>query len=210
MPSSTQTAPTVFVVDDDISVRESLHQLIGCAGFRPECFACGNDFLVHPRADEPSCLLLDVNLPDLNGLDLQKQVAADRSEMPIIFITGCADVAVTVRAMKAGAAEFLLKPFKDDVLLAAIEQAIERSRAALQAANEMRLLKNRYATLTPREREVMSLVASGLLNKQVAGELGLSEVTVKGHRGKVTHKMKARTVSSLLSMAAKLGLPGPR
>ena len=202
--------PIVFVVDDDVSVRQSLEPLIECVGMSPECFASARDFLVRPRPLVPSCLLLEINLPDLSGLDLQQQVAADRTEMPIIFVTGCVDVLLTVRAMKAGAVEFLTKPFDDDVLLAAIQNAIERSRCALEIADQMRSLRDRYSLLTRREREVMTLVVSGLLNKQVAGELGLSEITVKAHRGNVTRKMKARSVPSLVNMAARLGLPGPR
>lgn len=203
-------APIVFVVDDDVSVRQSLELLIGCMGFNAECFASARDFLEHPRPRAPSCLLLDVNLPDLSGLDLQERVAAERIEMPIIFITGCVDVPITVRAMKAGALEFLTKPFKDEVLLNAIQQAIERSRTALEDAGHMRSIRDRYSSLTPREREVMALVVSGLLNKQVAGELGLSEITVKAHRGSMTRKMRARSVPSLVNMAARLGLPEPR
>ncbi|MFL5606743.1 MAG: response regulator transcription factor, partial [Gemmatimonadaceae bacterium] len=174
--------PTVFVVDDDVSVRESLEALIQCAGWRPETFASARDFLARPRVLAPSCLVLDVSLPDINGLDVQKRVASDRVDMPIIFITGYADVPMTVRAMKGGAVEFLTKPFGDDVLLGAIEHAIERSCAVLGHQAELQALRDRHASLSRREREVMSLVVAGLLNKQVAGELGISEITVKAHR----------------------------
>src|SRR6202051_2534896 len=184
-------APIVFVVDDDISVRESLESLIRCAGRQPETFASADEFLSRPRVVAPSCLVLDVTLPDLNGLDLQKRVAVDRMDMPIIFITGYGDVPMTVQAMKAGAVEFLTKPFGDDVLVSAIRNAIERSKTALGHEAEMQALRDRYESLTPREREVMALVASGLLNKQVGGELGISEITVKAHRGQVMQKMKA-------------------
>ena len=158
------------------------------------------------RVLAPSCLVLDVGLQDLNGLDLQKRVAADRTDMPIIFITGHGDVPMTVRAMKAGAVEFLTKPFADEVLLGAIRNAIERSRAAVSREVEMRVLQNSYASLTPREREVMALVVSGRLNKQVGGELGISEITVKAHRGHAMRKMKADSLADLVKMAARLRL----
>jgi FixJ family two-component response regulator len=203
MPDAT---PIVFVVDDDISVRESLELLIQSAGWRPELFASAQEFLSHPRALVPSCLVLDVSLPGLNGLDLQKRIAGDRIEMPIIFITGHGDVPMTVRAMKAGAVEFLTKPFSDDVLLCAIRNAIERSQTAIGYQAEMQDLLNCYESLTPRERQVMSLVVSGLLNKQVGGELGISEITVKAHRGRVMLKMKADSLPDLVTKAARLHL----
>jgi len=202
----TDAIPTVFVVDDDVSVRESLELLIGCAGWQAETFASAQEFLSRPRVLAPSCLVLDVGLPDLNGLDLQKRVAADRTDMPIIFITGHGDVPMTVQAMKAGAVEFLTKPFGDEVLLGAIRNAIERSRAAVSREVEMRVLQNSYASLTPREREVMALVVSGRLNKQVGGELGISEITVKAHRGHAMRKMKAGSLADLVNMAARLRL----
>jgi FixJ family two-component response regulator len=198
-----RTIPVVFVVDDDVSVRESLELLIRFAGWQPETFASAQEFLDRPRLTVPSCLVLDISLPDLNGLDLQKRIV-DRSDMPIIFITGHGDIPMTVRAMKAGAVEFLTKPFDDEVLLRAIRSAIERSESALGDEANMRVLRERYASLSPREREVMSLVVSGLLNKQVGGELGISEITVKGHRGKVMHKMKAASFADLVTMAARL------
>ncbi|MDM0022281.1 response regulator transcription factor [Variovorax saccharolyticus] len=204
-----QPTPIVFVVDDDISIRESLELLIRCVGWVPEGFASAKEFLARPRTIAPSCLLLDVNLPDLNGLDLQKQVAADRMDMPIIFITGYGDIPMTVQAMKAGAFEFLTKPFDDQVLVSTIQKAIERSRAALDDEGEMRALADRHASLSRREREVMGLVITGLLNKQVAGELGISEITVKAHRGSMMRKMKAASLPNLVNMAARLGLPGP-
>ncbi len=198
--------PIVFVVDDDVSVRESLELLIRCEGWQPETFASAQEFLTCPRVLAPSCLVLDVSLPGLNGLDLQKRVAVERTDMPIIFITGYGDVPTTVQAMKAGAVEFLTKPFSDDVLLSAIRQALERSRVALGHEAAIRALRDCYASLTPREREVMALVASGLLNKQVGGELGISEITVKAHRGKVMQKMKANSLADLVKMAARLRL----
>lgn len=197
--------PIVFVVDDDVSVRESLELLLCTTGWRSETFASAQEFLSCPRATVPSCLVLDVTLPGLSGLELQQQLT-DRTGMPIIFITGYGDVPMTVRAMKAGAVEFLTKPFRDDVLLDAIRGALERSRVALRLDSEMRALRNDYASLTPREREVMSLVVAGLLNKQVGGQLGISEITVKAHRGQVMRKMKADSLPDLVTMAARLGL----
>ncbi len=195
----------VFVVDDDISVRESLELLLKSAGWRPQTFESAQRFLDHPRATVPHCLVLDVTLPGLNGLELQKRLA-DRTDMPIIFITGYGDVPMSVQAMKAGAVEFLTKPFKEDVLLDAIRGALERSRAALGQESAMQALRDCYASLTPREREVMTLVVSGLLNKQVGGELGIREITVKAHRGQVMRKMKADSLAGLVTMAASLGL----
>ena len=196
--------PIVFVVDDDVSVRESLELLIRTAGWQPGLFASAQEFLFHPRPTVPCCLVLDVTLPGLSGLELQQHLA-ERTDMPIIFITGHGDVPMTVQAMKAGAVEFLTKPFNDDVLLDAIRGAIERSRAALRQESEMRVLRSCYASLTPREREVMALVVSGLLNKQVGGELGISEITVKAHRGQVMRKMKADSLATLVTIAARLG-----
>jgi FixJ family two-component response regulator len=200
------TAPVVFVVDDDVSVRESLELLIRCASWTPELFATAQEFLDYPPVVAPSCLVLDVGLPDLNGLELQKRLAEDRVDMPIIFITGYGDVPTTVKAMKAGAAEFLTKPFGDEVLLSAIGHAIERSRAALGRADQLRSLRNRYASLSHREQEVMTLVITGLLNKQIGADLGISEITVKAHRGKVMRKMKAGSLPDLVTMAATIGL----
>src|SRR5215467_6272588 len=196
--------PIVFVVDDDVSVRESLELLIRNEGWQPETFASAQDFLDRPRALVPSCLLLDISLPGLNGLELQKRIADQRNDIPIIFITGHGDVPKTVQAMKAGAVEFLTKPFNDEVLLKAIRQALERSRLALAQEAEMQELQKHYASLTPRERDVMALVVSGLLNKQVAGELGITESTVKAHRGQVMQKMKANSIADLVKMTARL------
>jgi FixJ family two-component response regulator len=203
--------PIVFVVDDDISIRESLELLIRSEGWQAETFASAQEFLARPRAFVPTCLVLDVSLPGLNGLDLQKRAAIERIDTPIIFITGHGDVPMTVQAMKAGAVEFLTKPFGDTVLLTAIRHALERSRAALAHGAEMRVLRECYASLTHREREVMALVVSGFLNKQVGGELGISEITVKAHRGQVMQKMKADSLAALVRMAGRLGLaPAPK
>jgi len=196
----------VFVVDDDISVRESLELLIRTEGWQPETFASAQEFLDHPRVPVPSCLVLDISLPGLNGLELQKRIAMERTDMPIIFITGHGDVPKTVQAMKAGAVEFLTKPFGDDVLLNVVRQALERSRVVLSYEAEMQTLRDRHAALTPRERQVMALVVSGLLNKQVGGELGISEITVKAHRGKVMEKMKAESLADLVKMASRLSV----
>jgi FixJ family two-component response regulator len=201
-----QGVPIVFVVDDDVSVRESLELLIRCEGWQPVTFASAQDFLACPRALVPSCLILDVALPGLNGLDLQKRVAVERTDMPVIFVTGLVDVRMAVQAMKAGAVEFLTKPIGEDVLLSAIRQALERSRAALGHLAQMRTLWDSYASLTRRERQVMALVVSGLLNKQVGGELGISEITVKAHRGQVMQKMKAGSLADLVKMATRLRL----
>jgi FixJ family two-component response regulator len=201
--------PMVFVVDDDVSVRNSLKLLIESAGWQPETFATGKAFLSRPRVQGPSCLVLDVFLPELNGCDLQALIA-DRTEMPIIFITGYGDVPTTVRAMRAGAVEFLTKPLDGDLLVGAIGSAIERSRAELSHAAQTQRLRNCYASLSRREREVMVLVASGRLNKQVAGDLGISEITVKAHRGNMMRKMSARSFAELVMMAASLGLTSQR
>ena len=202
--------PTVFVVDDDVSVRESLESLIRVAGWRPEVFASAREFLAYPRTNAPGCLVLDVSLPDLSGLELQRDVA-DRLDLPIIFITGYGDIPMTVRAMKAGAAEFLTKPFDDGVLLGAVKQAIERSERTLRRDAATQTVRKCHESLSPREREVMSLVVSGLLNKQVGHELGISEITVKVHRGKVMRKMQAASLADLVKMAAMLdSTPGPR
>jgi FixJ family two-component response regulator len=200
--------PIVFVVDDDVSVRESLQLLIGCEGWQPRTFASAQEFFARPPALVPNCLILDVFLAGLDGLDVQKRASIERPEMPIIFITGHGDVRTTVQAMKAGAVEFLTKPFREEVILTAIREALERSRLALGYEAEMSVLRDRYSSLSPRERQVMSLVVSGLLNKQVGGELGISEITVKAHRGQVMQKMKANSLPDLVRMATRLRL-GP-
>jgi FixJ family two-component response regulator len=201
-----QQQPIVFVVDDDISVRESLESLIQFAGWQPETFASAGEFLARPRPTIPSCLVLDVSLPDLNGLELQKLIASDRADMPIIFITGHGDVPMTVQAMKGGAVEFLTKPFDDEVLLSAIRHAIERSAAVLNDQAEVSALRRSYESLTPRERDVMKLVVAGMLNKQIGLKLDISEITVKAHRGKMMQKMKADSVADLVRTAVRLGL----
>jgi FixJ family two-component response regulator len=205
-----ETPPVVFIVDDDVSVRESLELLVRAAGWEPQLFASAEDFLARPRLPTPSCLVLDVSLPALSGLDLQERIAGERTDLPIIFITGFGDIPKTVRAMKGGAVEFLTKPYPDDVLLKAIADALEKSRTALRHETELRVLRERQASLTVREREVMTMVVAGRLNKQVAGDLGISEITVKAHRGKMMRKMGARSVPDLVNMAAKLRLPPAR
>jgi FixJ family two-component response regulator len=200
-----EATPVVFIVDNDASMRESLKGLIACEGWQPRAFASAQDFLDYPKAHVPSCLLLDISLPGIDGLELQRRIG-ERSEMPIIFITSHVDVPTTVRAMKAGAVEFFTKPFQGDLLLSAIEEALERSRLALGHEAEMSALRGNYALLSPRERQVMSLVVSGLLNKQVGGELGISEITVKAHRGQVMQKMNADSLPDLVRMATRLGL----
>lgn len=198
--------PIVFVVDDDVSVRESLESLIEFAGWQPETFASAREFLARPRTANPSCLVLDVSLPDLNGLELQKLIASERADMPIIFITGHGDIPMTVQAMKAGAVEFLTKPFDDEALLGAIRHAIKRSAAVLDDQVELSRLRGRYESLTTREQEVMRLVIAGMLNKQIGMQLGISEITVKAHRGKMMQKMKADSVADLVTIAVRLGL----
>ena len=201
--------PTVFVVDDDVSVRKSLEDLIEVSGWEPLTFASARSFLACPPASGPNCLVLDIGLPDLNGLDLQDHIARSRADMPIIFITGYGDVPMTVRAMKAGAVEFLTKPFGEEALLDAIGAALERSRATVGQKAALQSLRARHASLSRREREVMALVVSGLLNKQVAGELGISEITVKAHRGRVMGKMKAGSLADLVKMSERMG-PGSK
>jgi len=204
--SKSQHQAIVFVVDDDVSVRESVELLIKFAGWQPETFASAKDFLARPRISTPCCLVLDVSLPDLNGLELQKLIASERTDMPIIFITGHGDVPMTVQAMKAGAVEFLTKPFDDEVLLGAIRHALKRSAAVLDDQAETTAMRNTYESLTPREQDVMRLVVAGMLNKQIGLKLGISEITVKAHRGKVMQKMKADSVADLVKTAVKLGL----
>jgi FixJ family two-component response regulator len=197
--------PLVFVVDDEASVRDSLALLMSAEGWRVETFASAADFMSRPHGPVPCCLLLDVKLPGLSGLELQRQLAG-RTDIPIIFITGYGDVPTTVQAMKAGAFDFLTKPLKSDVLLTTVRHALEWSCDALLHNAEMQALRTRYASLTPRERDVMALVVSGMLNKQVAFELGISEITVKAHRGQVMRKMNADSLPALVTMATRLGV----
>jgi FixJ family two-component response regulator len=202
-PAAT-AAPTVFIVDDDVSVRESLELLVRNENWNPEMFASAQEFLDRPRKVAPSCLVLDLSLPGLNGLDLQKRLIAERVDTPIIFISGYGDIPKSVQAMKAGALEFLTKPLDNDALISAIRNALERSRVALARDAELDELRARYDSLTSREQQVMALVVAGLLNKQVGGELGISEITVKAHRGRVMQKMKADSLATLVKLAAKL------
>ena len=196
----------VYVVDDDVSAREGVARLICSAGLTAKTFASGEEFLAASRSKIPGCLILDLNLPGLNGLDLQEEIAESDTEVPIIFLTGCGDIPMTVRAVKAGAANFLTKPVDDEELLKAVRQALERSRLVLARETQMEELRDSYASLTPREMQVMALVVSGLLNKQVGGELGIAEKTVKAHRGLVMQKMKANSIADLVKMAEKLHL----
>jgi len=198
--------PIVFVIDDDVSIRESLELLFKSEGWQPEIFESAWDFLARPRSDVPHCMVLDVNLPRLNGLDLQELVSSERQEMPIIFVTGYGDVPTSVKAMKAGAMEFLTKPFSEEVILSAVRQALERSRTSLSARTDLQILQDRRTSLSRRETEVMERVVAGLLNKQIAFELGISEITVKAHRGQVMRKMQARSLPDLVTMAAKLNV----
>ncbi|MBV8804776.1 MAG: response regulator transcription factor [Sinobacteraceae bacterium] len=207
LSSMAVATPIVFVVDDDISVRESLELLIAAAGWQPELFTSAQEFLARPRLPGPSCLILDVSLPDLNGLELQKRIGRDSTEMPIIFVTGHGDIPMTVQAMKGGAHEFLTKPIAAEVIIKAIESALARSRASLDEQAGLQTLRVRHQALSGREQEVMALVVRGQLNKQVGSELGISEITVKAHRGRMMRKMRARSLAELVNMASRLGIP---
>jgi FixJ family two-component response regulator len=203
-----ESDPIVFVVDDDASVRDAVQRLIASVGLRVQTFGSTREFLSSKRPEAPACLVLDVRLPDVSGLELQRDLAAANSNIPIIFITGHADVPMTVRAMKAGAVEFLTKPFRGQELIDAIQEAIAKDRVAWSERAQMAELRSRYDSLTPREKEVLTLVASGLLNKQIGAELGTSELTIKTHRGRVMEKMGAESLADLVRMAERLSPSG--
>ena len=204
--SASRNVPVVFIVDADTAMRKALERAVCSAGWQPETFSSAQEFLSYPRPSLPKCLLLGIDLADVSGFELQKRICAERSDMPVIFLIGQGDVEMSVRAMKAGAIDVLTKPIKDDVLVPAIGQALEHSRTELALDSEMRLLRDRHAALSRREQEVMALVVTGLLNKQVGFELGISEITVKAHRGHMMRKMQARSLPELVTMAMRLGI----